>query len=352
MDFFEKTFYLNTVKDWSIAFGLIILSILVARAVHWFINKILKPRAEKSKTILDDLVYDMIEEPLVFTIALAGSWYSIHMLTIAPRIEALLGKAYYFLIIIAIAWSLVRIVDALIREYLVPLVEKSESDLDDQLLPILRKTIRAAIWIIAVVVGLDNAGYDVGALLAGLGIGGLALALAAQDTVKNLFGGIMIFVDKPFKIKDRVKVGGFDGSITEIGLRSTRLTTLEGRMVTIPNSTFTSSFIENISSEPSRKIILNLGLTYDMDETKLERAMSILDEIAKEHTENYIEETFHIGFNAFNDFSLNIIFVYFITPGANILEAQTKINLQILKRFNAEGLDFAFPTQTILTKQA
>lgn len=352
MEFFEKTFYGNTVKDWSITLGLIILSILVAKSVYWLFNRVLKKRAEKSKTRFDDLFYDIIEEPLVFTIALAGSWYSIHALHLSERSEDILGKAYYFLIIIAVAWSLTRIVDALIREFLVPLVEKTESDLDDQLLPILRKTLRAAIWIIAVVVGLDNAGYDVGALLAGLGIGGLALALAAQDSVKNLFGGIMIFVDKPFKIKDRIKVGGFDGTVNEIGLRSTRLTTLEGRMVTIPNSTFTSSFIENISSEPSRKVVLNLGLTYDMDESKLEKAMELLNEIATPFKEEYIEPDFHIGFNAFNDFSLNIIFVYYITPGAPILEAQTKINLEILKRFNAEGLDFAFPTQTVLHKEA
>ena len=352
MDFFEKTFYNNTVKEWAIALGFIILSILVARATFWFVNNVLKKRAEKTKSSFDDLFFDIIEEPLVFTIALAGSWYSIHSLHLSVRASEILSKAYYFLIIIAIAWSLVRVVDALIREYLVPLVEKSESDLDDQLLPILRKSLRGAIWIIAVVVGLDNAGYDVGALLAGLGIGGLAMALAAQDTVKNLFGGIMVFVDKPFKIKDRIKVGGYDGTITEIGLRSTRLTTLEGRMVTIPNSVFTSSFIENVSSEPSRKVVLNLGLTYDMDESKLEKAMELLNEIASSFTAEYIEPDFHIGFNAFNDFSLNIVFIYFIAPGAPILEAQTKMNLDILKRFNAEQLDFAFPTQTVLHKEA
>lgn len=352
MDFLDKTFYNNTIKEWAIALGFIVVCILAARFVFWLVNKVLKRKAEENNASFAGLFYDIIEEPLVFTIALLGSWYSIHTLHLSTRASEILSKAYYFLVIIAIAWSLVRIVDALVRKYLVPLVEKSESDLDDQLLPILRKSVRGAIWIIAFVVGLDNAGYDVGALLAGLGIGGLAMALAAQDTVKNLFGGIMVFVDKPFKIKDRIKVGGYDGSISEIGLRSTRLTTLEGRMVTIPNSVFTSSFIENITSEPSRKVVLNLGLTYDMDESKLEKSMELLDGIAKQFVTEYIEPDFHIGFNAFNDFSLNIVFVYFISPGAPILEAQTKMNLEILKQFNSEGLNFAFPTQTVLHKEA
>ena len=135
--------------------------------------------------------------------------------------------------------------------------------MDDQLLPVVRKGLRATIWILGILVALNNAGYNVGALLAGLGIGGLALAMAAKDTVANIFGGVTIFTDKPFKINERIKLGGFDGTITEIGIRSTRLKTLEGRVVTIPNAKFTGGMVENVSMEPSRKVVLNLGLVYD-----------------------------------------------------------------------------------------
>jgi MscS family membrane protein len=185
--------------------------------------------------------------------------------------------------------------------------------------------------------------------LAGLGVAGMAFALAAKDSLANMFGGFTIFTDKPFGLKDRIKVAGFDGAVTEIGLRSTRLQTLDGRMVTIPNSEISDTAVENVSSEPSRKVVLNLGLTYDMDEAKIQRAMEVLHEIADQHKDD-LEENLSVGFNQFGDFALNVIFVYRITKGSDILGTQTAINLAILKRFADEGLELAFPTQTILTK--
>jgi MscS family membrane protein len=170
--------------------------------------------------------------------------------------------------------------DALVKEYLAPRVSGTDSDLDDQLLPIARKGVKVTVWAIAIVVGLNNAGYDVGALIAGLGLGGLAFAMAAKDSVANLFGGFTVFTDKPFTIHDRIVVNGFDGTVEEIGIRSTRLKTLAGRIVTIPNAVFANEAIENISSEPGRKITVDLGLTYDTTAEQLENAMKIIKEIA------------------------------------------------------------------------
>jgi MscS family membrane protein len=201
----------------------------------------------------------------------------------------------------------------------------------------------------AVVIGLNNAGYDVGALIAGLGIGGLAFALAAQDSVANLFGGLTVFFDKPFTINDRIKISGFDGFVTEVGIRSTRVKTLAGRIVTIPNKEFTASIVENVSSEPSRKVVQTLGLTYDMDDCKVERAIQVLTDIHAENVETTEDNV--ITFNAFGDFSLNILFIYYIKKESDIMVTQSNINMQILKRFAAEGLDFAFPSQTIYTKK-
>ena len=186
-------------------------------------------------------------------------------------------------------------------------------------------------------------------MLAGLGIGGLVFALAAQDSVANLFGGFTIFIDKPFKLRDRIKINGFDGTIKEVGIRSTKLVTLEGRTVTVPNKVFTGSPIENVSSEPTRKVVLNLGLTYDMDDKKIVQAMDILQKIVDDN--EGIEESPKIAFNQFGDFALNILFIYYIKKGSDILGTQTEINLEILKQFNKNKLEFAFPSQTIFTKQ-
>jgi MscS family membrane protein len=186
-------------------------------------------------------------------------------------------------------------------------------------------------------------------MIAGLGIGGLALALAAQDSVKNIFAGIMIFLDKPFRLNDRIQINGHDGSVEEVGLRSTRIRTLEGRIVTIPNCTFTDNSVINVTSQPALKVKLNLGLTYDTDEKDMQKAINLLEEIVKD--EPQIKDDFVAGFNGFGDFSLNILFIYYVKPEGHWLDTQTLVNKEILRRFNKEGLEFAFPTQTIYKKE-
>ena len=251
------------------------------------------------------------------------------------------------MIALTITWLLARLIDALMREYIVPLTQKTEGDLDDQIVPILRKAIRAAIWILGIIIALNNAGYNVGALLAGLGIGGLALAMAAKDTVANFFGGVTIFTDKPFKINDRVKIGGFDGIITDIGIRCTRLKTFENRIVTIPNSKFTDGMVENVSVEPHRKVVLKLGVIYDTTAEKLKTGMKALQAIVDNH--NSLEENSTISFNEFGDFALGILFIYFIKKGEDIMGVQTEVNIQIKEDFEKIGLEMAFPTQTVYT---
>lgn len=339
----------NPLVDWAITGGLIVASIIIAKVLYKLSTTILKARAAKTKSELDDLLIDLLEEPIAFAIGLFGVWKSVHYLSMSAKVDQFVDKVYYLVFIGFIAWGLSRLVDALIQTYLHPIIEKSESDLDDQILPLLRKAIKILIWSLAIIIGMSNAGYDVGALIAGLGIGGLAIALAAQDTVKNFIGGFTVFVDKPFMVNQRVVVNGVDGTVEEIGIRSTRIRTLEGRVVTMPNSKFLDSAIENVTSEPNRKIILNLGLTYDTDNGNMEKAMEIAREIVEGHEST--EPAVHIGFNAFNDSSLNIIIVYYVTAGGNILETQTQINLALLKAFNENKLEFAFPTQTLFVEK-
>ncbi|MFQ5648669.1 MAG: mechanosensitive ion channel family protein [bacterium] len=347
-ELFSKTFYSNTVGDWIVAALIVLAALVFGKALYWLVGNVVKRMARKTSTRLDDIILDMVEEPIVFAITLLGIWNALQTLTISASLQEWIGRAYYVLIIFNVAWLLTRLFDALVDEYLVPLVSKTEGDLDDQLLPIVRKATKIAVWTIAVIVALNNAGYDVGALLAGLGIGGLAFALAAQDSVANLFGGFTIFTDKPFKVHDRVVVNGYDGYVREIGIRSTRIQTLDGRMVTIPNSAVANNAITNISSEPSRKIVLNLGLTYDTDPNRMQQAIDLLRQIAHENSD-LIEDKFIISFNGFGDFALNIMFIYYIRKSGDIFETQTKINMQILRRFNENKLEFAFPTQTIYT---
>lgn len=344
-NFFSYQFYHNTIQDWAISLLIILAAVVIGKIAYWFFGNIAKKLTEKTESRIDDIIIDMIEEPIVLAITIFGLWYGLQRLDFTEFWYIWMGKIYHILITINITWLIARLLDAIIVEYIVPLAEKTESTLDDQIMPIVRKGIRSIIWILGVIVALNNAGYDVGALIAGLGIGGLALAMAAKDSVSNIFGGIMIFTDKPFKVGDRIKIGGFDGTITEVGIRTSRMKTLEGRLVTIPNSQFTGNMVENVSAEPSRKVVLNLGLTYSMTHEQLELGIELLKQIAS--TNSNLEPNPIIGFDSFGDFSLGLLFVYYIKKEADIIGTQTQVNLEILKQFNANDLEMAFPTQTV-----
>ena len=348
MEVLHQEFYGNSILNWVTAVGILILSFVVVKMLYWIFSNVIRRLTSKTKTNLDDVLIDKLEKPLTYLVLILGYWISIHYLVFKVNVELVLENVAYFLLVIDFTAILSRIVDALITEIIMPISEKSDSSFDNQLIPVIQKGVRSIIWILGIIIGLDNIGFDITAMIAGLGIGGLALALAAQDSVKNIFAGIMIFLDKPFRIKDRIQVDGFDGIVEEVGLRSTRLRTLEGRIVTIPNSRFTDNSVTNVTSQPTLKVKLNLGLTYDTDEVQMQKAIDILEDIVK--NQEAITDDYAAGFNGFGDFSLNILFIYYVKPDSHWLDTQTLVNKEILRRFNKEGLEFAFPTQTILKK--
>ncbi len=344
-----QTYYSNTIGSWLIAFLIIGGGIIIGKLIYWIIGRFIKSATKKTKSKLDDILIDMFEEPMLFSVFILSFWYGVSTLTLSKGFENFIEHVVFILIVFDVAWLLVRMFDALIEEYLVPMVQNSESNLDNQLLPIIRKTITVTIWAIALVVGLNNAGYDVGAVIAGLGIGGLALAMAAKDWVANLFGGLTVFLDKPFQVRDRIVIDGFDGVVEEIGIRSTRLRTLAGRMVTIPNQFFTSMSIENISLETSRKTTLDLGLTYDTSPENLQKAIDLANQVI-DRNESILETHRTVGFTNFAAYSLTLSIIYYIKPCPDYIAISSIINMDILKTFTEYNVHFAYPTQTIITK--
>ncbi|MCC7332975.1 MAG: mechanosensitive ion channel family protein [Flavobacteriales bacterium] len=346
-DFFNSKLYNNSITDWAISIAILVGSILIGKIVYLIFNKTIKGITSKSKSKIDDIILEMIKAPFVLALSIAGFWIGIERLALPAEINIWINKIYQILVTINVTWFLSRFTDAIIREYVIPFSEKSESTVDNQIVPVVRKVVRIIIWSVGIILALNNAGYDVGALIAGLGIGGLALAMAAKETVSNMFGGMMIFTVKSFKVGDRIKINGFDGTISEISFQVTRMITLDGRKVTIPNSLFIGNIIENISAEPSRKVSLNLGMVYETTPEQMQKAMNILKEIS---TNKNLDEGTTIGFISFGDFNLGINFVYFIKKESDIIDTQTEINLEILKQFNSNGLSFAFPTHTVYSK--
>jgi len=333
-----KTFYGNTVFEWLQACLIIIGALVLGRAIYWLIGRTIKRMASKTRTHLDDILVDMLEEPIVFAVIILGIWYGLQRLTLPEEVDTVVDKAVYILTILNVAWLITRVFDAMIKEYLIPFAQKTRSDLDDHLVPVISKGIKVSVWTIALIIALDNAGFDVLGILAGLGIGGLAFALAAQDTVGNFFGSIAIFVDKPFRVGDRVQVRGYDGVVTALGLRSTRIRTrYEGRIVSIPNQLVAKSDVVNVESENGRQVFSVYRLTPDMDKERITKAMERLKQIARSDPDT--QEKVVSGFFAITEYSRDIMLLYWVKPDASNLQTRTRINLEIVRQFEENNIE-------------
>ena len=337
----------NSLTSWLISLAFIVGSVILARIVNVIFSKVVKKYTASTENDLDDKIADQIEEPIAIAFVLLGFWLAYSHLVFEGSGETI-AKIFQIAFVLDLTWLVSRLLDAIVEGLLIRSAARSESSMINQIGPILRKTLRSVVWILGVITAMNNAGFDVAAMLAGVGIGGLAMAMAAKDFVANIFGGVTVFVDKPFKVGDRIVVNGIDGTVQEIGIRSSRLITLQGRLVTIPNNSFTNSPVENITAEPSRKVSITLGLTYDTAPEKVQLAVAILKEIVGNHSDT--ENDFTVWFSSFGDFSLNVSCIYYINKTGHWADTPGEINLSILEKFNAERLDFAFPTQTIITQ--
>jgi MscS family membrane protein len=242
-----------------------------------------------------------------------------------------------------------KVVDLLMGVWRERTVVGADKSFDEQLFPIVRKTVKLFVVVVAVLVTSQNLGINITAAIASLSIGGLALGLAAQDTLANLFGAVAVFMDKPVRVGDRIKVESVDGTVEAIGLRSTRVRSLDGHLAAIPNKIMGNAIITNITRRPSIRTEMNIGLTYDTPAQKVQRATAILEEVFRAHPQT---GELIISFNKFNDSSLNILVVHWwnSTDFKEYLAGFQKLNLELKRRFDAEKIDFAFPSQTVYVK--
>ena len=261
----------------------------------------------------------------------------------------LTGLEVLFAVSVALlAYYLVEVPSA----WLTRQTQKTESKFDDMLVPVVRKSLRVTVVLFAVVsIAQSLSDKPISALIAGLGLGGLAFALAAQDTIKNLFGSLVIFSDKPFALGDRINYDGHDGIIEEVGLRSTRLRRLDGHQVTIPNGELANKSIHNIAKRPFIRRIFTIGITYDTAPAKVKKAKQILEDILKDHEglDPKGELLPRVYFSDFSASSLDFKCMYWYHPPAywDYMQFSEWVNMEILQRFNEAGIEFAFPTQTI-----
>lgn len=340
----------NTLQAYLVFIGILAAGALAGKLFSWIISNIIRKFAESTETKLDDVLVDVMDGPFVFAIFVITFIFAEAVLVMSPGVSSGYDAVVKLLITICIAWIIIRFLDSVVMHYVLPYTEKSESDLDDMLLPILRGAIKVVVISIAGVMILSDFGYNVTSIIAGLGIGGLAFALAAKDLIGNVFGGISVIADKPFKIKDMIKFDNRQGTIREIGLRTTRIETLDGTTLVIPNAKFTDGIVENITNRKQMRVSLVLGLEYSTTSKKLDEAKKILkDIIKKQHGVKNEECT--VFFSAFNQSSCDLTFIYFITDLKSIPKTQDEVNMEIKARFEKAKINFAYPTQTMIMKK-
>lgn len=291
----------------------------------------------------------------ILAVASALSWLVITQILILslPEIHLPLRMVKYLilaLVVLATVFSIIvglRIID-LIAVYLQRIVEKTESTFDDHILPLARKGLQVLVILVGLVNILQLMGINLVGLLAGLSLGGLAVALAAQDTIKNLFGSLMIFIDRPFRIGDRIVFDNISGQVEEVGFRSTRIRTRDNSLIYIPNGKLADMIVDNLGIRSYRRFKTIIGVTYDTPPELIEQFIDAIGKMVEAHP-NTLNGYHQIYLNDFDGSSLNIYFnIYFeVETWPEELKARHQIMLGLVKLANTLGVQYAFPTQTV-----
>jgi len=332
---------------------LALLSILLGFLGRWIVTAVSKRLlrlAKKTRFKLDDVIITSLQKPLEWTMVLLGIFGALFLLDLPKEpIDFIKFRLNLFKTsgTFIVVWCCIRLADG-IGGLWEEKAKKTESKLDDQLVPIVRRSLKVFLYIIGIVFILQNLGYSVTSLLAGLSISGLALGFASQNTIANLFGSLVIFLDKPFQIGDWIEMDNIEGTVEDVGLRTIRVRTFANSIITVPNSKFTTNAINNWSRMKKRRIKMTIGVTYSSTPGKLEELVEKIRDIIR-RDENLMQDFFLVNFSGFGPSSLDI-FIYCFTKStvwAEFLQARQEFMIKIMHAVKELGLDFAFPTQTV-----
>ena len=355
--FAPLTEWFSTVIQWFVdqrfqllimVIGLGITAALMA-LISWILRRLIPTLMKRTGARLDHALVTRLHLPVMMLLGATGIMISLQAPALPPVIARWLPSCYYAFISLIIFWGLMRFIGFL-DFYFKGIAAKTANTMDDLLIDLVRRVVKATICIIAIIFIAQNIfQLNVSALLAGAGVAGLAIAFAAQNALANIFGAATLILDKPFKVGDCVEMGETSGIVEAVGLRSTRLRSLDGTVWYVPNRQMADSTLRNYAQRPNLKYAFDIGLIYGTTPEQMRRALAILHEILDNHPMFDMEEMPpRIYFTELRDWSLNIsVIVWFQTQDWFAMQAaRQEINLQILERFNAEGLSFAFPSTT------
>jgi len=337
----------TTIGQLISVFLFILAGLVLKRISDFAIDKKVLPLLRKTKVDFDYLIVSAASKPVGYLLFAAGLAGACAVLPLPDKIARFAFTSLKILVSADVVWFLFRLVDV-VAEYLARLTRRTDSNLDDQLVPLLSKALKVTVVLVGTVTAMQIIGMDVTGLVAGLCIGGLAVALGLQDTLANFFGSVFIFVDRPFVVGDLIKIGDVEGTVADVGFRSTRILTFPKTIVTIPNKTVANATIDNLSKRPKRRVMESIGLTYETTAEQMEEAVSTIRNIIE--TDDGVDpEYIVVRFREFADSSLNILVYYFTksTDFADHLETKERVNLAIMRAIDRMGLSIAFPTRTV-----
>lgn len=350
-DFLQQTAGPWTMYQILIALVLTILGFVARAVVLYVATHQLAKMAARTESNADDLALEAVAGPLGAILPVTGVYLAFRFLVgLQPEWTWIthLDRVFRLVTILLITWTVFRLVDAgavLLSE----MAARTESKLDDQLVPLARKGTKAFVAALGFVLLAQNLGYSVSGLLAGLGIGGLALAMAAKDTLANLFGSLMIMLDRPFHVGDFIKFDANEGTVEEIGMRSTRVRTAAKTVISIPNQHLANATIENISLMPRRRVRFTLGVTYDTSAPQMQELVTRIEAylLARQDVDHELPVV--VRFSDFGASSLDVLIQYFAATSDWIehMQVRHEINLGLMNLVEELGLEVAFPTRTV-----
>ena len=337
-------------KRYIISFGIILATLVIRKIFDGVIAKQLGKWTKKTRFKYDDILIDSLMPPISAFILCSGVFLAIlsFKLPIEPyNIPQFLTRAFHAatgLIAVWAAYRLCDLISAISRMFFL----KQDSQLAEQFTPLVRQASRATVLIFGGILIIQNLGYSVSSLLAGLGIGGLAVALAAQDTVSNIFGTFVMFTDKPFSVGDWIQFGEVDGIVETIGFRSFRVRSWEQTELIIPNKMITSEVVENLTRRDRRRIKMTIGVEYSTPADKVKELCERIEQALK-NDDDVNQEFMQVKFTGFGDSALEILVYYFTksTDLAGNLETRERLNFEMMNIAAELGLSFAFPSRTI-----
>jgi small-conductance mechanosensitive channel len=342
-DVLKQVYFGNTVLAYLIALGIFVIGVLFVQIFRTIVLRRLKKWAERTKTTLDDFIIVAIRKSIVPILYYGAFYFAVGTLLLSTTFNSILNV----LSILVIVFFAIRLITSTLDFSIVSYASRQEGeDKKAKQLKSISALARFVIWGIGLVFLLDNLGLDISAIVAGLGIGGIAVAIAAQAILGDLFSYFVIFFDRPFEIGDFIIVDDKTGTVEHVGIKTTRIRALSGEQLVLSNSDLTGSRVHNYKKLQRRRVVFQLGVIYQTPADKLK----IIPELVRQIIVDTPDTEFDRGhFKAFGDFSLNFEFVYYVLSSEYriYMDVQQVINLEIFKKFENEGIEFAYPTQSL-----